>query len=83
MRRPTVAARAASSGRPGDGGGHDVDVTEFDFRDNGGVCYDENGAKIIHWQRSHAKDGASAYRLEWNGLRVVWTGDGRPSKLER
>jgi ribonuclease Z len=32
--------------------------------------------------RSHAKDGASAYRLEWNGLTVVWTGDGRPSKLD-
>jgi ribonuclease Z len=64
------------------GQGHDVDVTEFDFRDNGGVCYEENGVKVIHWQRSHAKDGASAYRLEWNGLKVVWTGDGRPSKLD-
>jgi len=64
------------------GQAHDVDVTEFDFRDNGGVCYDENGVKVIHWQRSHAKVGASAYRLEWNGLRVVWTGDGRPSKLD-
>jgi hypothetical protein len=21
--------------------------------------------KVIHWQRSHAKDGASAYRLDW------------------
>lgn len=64
------------------GQGHDVDVTEFDFRDNGGVIYDENGVKVIHWQRSHAKDGASAYRLEWNGLSVVWTGDGRPSLLD-
>ena len=64
------------------GQGHDVDVTEFDFRDNGGVVYDENGAKVIHWQRSHAKDGASAYRLDWNGLSVVWTGDGRPSLLD-
>lgn len=64
------------------GQGHDVEVNEFDFRDNGGVCYDENGVKVIHWQRSHAKDGASAYRLEWNGMSVVWTGDGRPSKLD-
>lgn len=64
------------------GQGHDVEVTEFDFRDNGGVVYDENGVKVIHWQRSHAKDGASAYRLDWNGLSVVWTGDGRPSLLD-
>lgn len=64
------------------GRGHDIDVTEFDFRDNGGVIYDENGVKVIHWQRSHAKDGASAYRLDWNGLSVVWTGDGRPTHLD-
>ncbi len=26
-------------------------------------------------------DGASAYRLDWNGLSFVWTGDGRPDNL--
>jgi ribonuclease Z len=64
------------------GKGWDIQVNEFDFRDNGGVVYDKNGATVIHWQRSHAKDGASAYRLDWNGLCFVWTGDGRPSKLD-
>jgi len=34
------------------------------------------------WQRSHAKDGASGYRLDWNGMCFVWTGDGRPSELD-
>ncbi|MFV2063890.1 MAG: guanitoxin biosynthesis MBL fold metallo-hydrolase GntH [Chloroflexota bacterium] len=64
------------------GKGHDVEVHEFDFRDNGGIIYDQDGVKVSHWQRSHAKDGASAYRLDWNGLSVVWTGDGRPSQLD-
>ncbi len=64
------------------GKGWDIQVHEFDFRDNGGVVYEENGVKVTHWQRSHAKDGASAYRLDWNGLCFVWTGDGRPSKLD-
>ena len=64
------------------GEGHDIEINEFDFADNGGVIYDEGGVRVIHWQRSHAKDGASAYRLEWNGLSVVWTGDGRPSRLD-
>jgi len=64
------------------GKGWDIEVNEFDFRDNGGVIYDENGVTVIHWQRSHAKDGASAYRLDWNGLCFVWTGDGRPSMLD-
>jgi len=64
------------------GEGHDIEVNEFDFRDNGGVIYDEGGVEVIHWQRSHAKDGASGYRLNWNGMSVVWTGDGRPSQLD-
>lgn len=64
------------------GQGHDIQVVEFDFRDNGGVVYEKNGVRITHWQRSHAKDGASGYRLDWNGMSVVWTGDGRPSNLD-
>ncbi|MDH3818169.1 MAG: hypothetical protein OES21_06115 [Myxococcales bacterium] len=64
------------------GKGHDFEVHEFDFRDNGGVGYDKHGVRVIHWQRFHAKDGASGYRLDWNGLCFVWTGDGRPSHLD-
>ena len=69
------------------GVGWDIIPHEYDFQDNGGLIYDRNGVKIIHWQRSHAKDGASAYRMDWttpNGdsLCFVWTGDGRPSKLD-
>ena len=61
--------------------GYQIDVTEFDFRDDGGICYDQDGVKVTHWRRSHAVDGASAYRLDWNGLSFVWTGDGKPDKL--
>ena len=57
------------------------DVTEFDFEDDGGVCYDKNGVKVIHWRRSHSMDGASAFRLDWNGLSFVYTGDGKPDWL--
>jgi hypothetical protein len=64
------------------GKGWDIVVNEFDFRDNGGTIYDKNGVTVIHWQRSHAKDGASGYRLDWNGMCFVWTGDGRPSHLD-
>jgi len=60
---------------------YEIDVTEFDFREDGGVCHDKDGVKITHWRRSHAMDGASAYRLDWNGLSFVWTGDGKPDQL--
>ena len=64
------------------GEGWEVEVNEFDFQDDGGVIYDKNGVQVIHWRRSHAKDGASGYRLDWNGMSFVWTGDGRPSELD-
>ena len=64
-----------------DGDGYEVEVNEFDFRDDNGVCYDQDGVTIRHWRCSHTKDGASAYRLDWNGLSFVWTGDGRPDEL--
>jgi ribonuclease Z len=63
------------------GRGWEVEVTEFPFMDDGGVVYDKDGVKVIHWRQSHAKDGASAYRLDWNGLSVAFTGDGRPNSL--
>jgi ribonuclease Z len=63
------------------GKGWDIEVNEFDFRDDGGAVYDKNGVKIIHWRQSHVTDGASAYRLDWNGLSLAFTGDGRPNSL--
>jgi hypothetical protein len=60
------------------GDGYEVEVNEFDFQDDNGICYDKDGVVIRHWRRAHGKDGASAYRLDWNGLSFVWTGDGRP-----
>jgi ribonuclease Z len=63
------------------GDGYEVEVNEFDWKDENGICYDKNGVTVRHWRRSHAKDGATAYRLDWNGLSFVWTGDGRPDEL--
>lgn len=63
------------------GDGYEVEVNEFDWRDENGVCYEKNGVTVRHWRRSHVMDGASAYRLDWNGLSFVWTGDGRPDEL--
>jgi ribonuclease Z len=62
------------------GEGMEVDCTEFDWLDENGLCFDEDGVTVRHWPRSHVKDGASAYRLDWEegDLSFVWTGDGRP-----
>jgi len=65
------------------GDGFEIEVHEFDWQDRNGICYDQDGVKVRHWPRSHGKDGASAYRLDWEaaGLSFVWTGDGRPDEL--
>ena len=65
------------------GDGFEIEVTEFDWRERNGICYDQDGVKVRHWPRSHVKDGACAYRLDWEdaGLSFVWTGDGRPDEL--
>jgi ribonuclease Z len=63
------------------GEGYNPNVHEFDFMDEGGVAYEENGVKITHWPTSHTKDGATSYRLDWNGRSICYTGDNRPNKL--
>lgn len=63
------------------GDGWDTQVTEFDYRDDGGVVYNKRGVVIRHWRQSHGENGASAYRLDWNGMCVAYTGDGRPNAL--
>jgi hypothetical protein len=65
------------------GDGLEIEVHEFDWKERNGICYDQDGVKVRHWPRSHVKDGASAYRLDWEdaGLSFVWTGDGRPDEL--
>ena len=65
------------------GDGFEIEVTEFDWTERNGICYQEDGVTVRHWPRSHVKDGASAYRLDWEdaGLSFVWTGDGRPDVL--
>ena len=64
------------------GDGFEFEVTEFDWKEENGVCYDKDGVVVRHWPRSHVKDGASAFRLDWEeyDLSFVWTGDGRPDE---
>ncbi len=63
------------------GEGYSPVVHEFDFMDEGGVAYEKNGVRITHWPTSHTKDGATSYRLDWNGRSLCYTGDNRPNSL--
>jgi len=63
------------------GEGYNPMVHEFDFMDEGGIVYEKDGVKITHWPTSHTKDGATSYRLDWNGRSLCYTGDNRPNSL--
>ena len=70
------------TGRSGilpDAGGQII-AHEFDYKQDNGVVYEQNGVKITSFPAVHVLDGAVSYRLEWNGLSFVFGGDSAPNK---
>jgi ribonuclease Z len=63
------------------GTGWRADFTEFDYSINGHVVFEENGVRISAFPAIHCIDGPVSYRLDWNGLSVVYLGDGKPSQF--
>jgi ribonuclease Z len=60
--------------------GAEVEVHEFDFKQTD-VVYDRNGVVIKSFPAVHICDGPVSYRLEWNGLTFVFSGDTTPSQF--
>ena len=61
------------------GKAYDLEITELDYRKNPGIAYQKNGVTIKHFPALHIADGAISYRMDWNGLSFVWTGDTQPN----
>jgi ribonuclease Z len=59
--------------------GYNLVATELPYMDNPGTAYDEHGVTITHFPAIHTRDGAISYKLEWNGLSMVFTGDTKPN----
>ena len=57
-----------------------IEVTEFDFRGENQVVYDQNGVQIKSFPAIHSGDGSVSYALEWNGFKLVFGGDTFPNK---
>ena len=67
------------TGLIGQGDGYDIIATELPYMKDGGLAYQDNGVKITHFPAVHARDGAISYKLEWNGLSMIFSGDTRPN----
>ncbi|MFO7530832.1 MAG: guanitoxin biosynthesis MBL fold metallo-hydrolase GntH [Candidatus Limnocylindrales bacterium] len=61
------------------GDGYDIITHELPYMETG-VAYEQNGVTITHFPAVHARDGSVSYRLDWNGLSMVFTGDTRPNE---
>jgi len=61
------------------GDGYDIVTHELSYMETG-VAYEANGVKITHFPAVHDRDGSISYRLDWNGLSMVFTGDTRPNE---
>ena len=53
---------------------HKINVNEFDYSKTQ-VVYEEEGMTVTSFPALHAIDGAVSYRMEWNGMSVVYSGD--------
>lgn len=60
--------------------GAEIEVHEFNFRQENETVYEENGVVIRSWPAIHSLDGSVSYSLEWNGLKYVFGGDTYPNK---
>ena len=56
-----------------------IEVTEFDYKGENAVIYQENGVTIRSWPAIHAGDGPVSFALEYKGLKIVIGGDTFPN----
>ena len=45
------------------------------------VVYDANNVTISYFPSIHTRDGSIAYKLEWRGLKMIFSGDSQPNTV--
>jgi ribonuclease Z len=59
--------------------GYQIVPHELPYREEAGVAYNANDVLITHFPAAHDRDGSVSYKLEWNGMKVVFSGDTKPT----
>ena len=60
--------------------GYSIEVSEFDYKGENAVIYDDNGVTIRSFPAIHSLDGPVSFSLEWKGLKFVFGSDTYPNK---
>ena len=58
----------------------EIEVTEFDYKIENQVVYDDDGIKIRSFPAIHTGDGPVSYVVDYEGMRLVFGGDTAPNK---
>jgi len=58
----------------------EIEINEFDYKAVNQVVYQENGVTITSFPANHAIDGSVSFKLVWNDLVFVFSGDTYPNK---
>ena len=58
----------------------EIEVTEFDYKVENQVVYDENGVTVRSFPAIHTGDGPVSYIVNYAGMKVVFGGDTAPNK---
>ena len=90
--RPTwVCPNANPTSPPSGKDGYDLVAFELDWHKEGfdangqpvsdNIAYwnPASGVKITHFPAVHTRQGSISYKLEWNGLSMIFTGDTKPN----
>jgi ribonuclease Z len=70
------------SGRTGniDMRGAEIILTEFNYKGENEIIYNENDVVIRSFPAIHSLDGSVSYTLEWNGMKFAFSSDTYPNK---
>lgn len=59
--------------------GYQIVPHELGYRKDPGVAYRDKDVLITHFPAAHDRDGSISYKLEFNGMKVVFSGDTKPT----
>ncbi len=47
---------------------------------NDNIAYNQGGVKITHFPAVHCREGSVSYKLEYNGMSMIYSGDTKPNQ---
>jgi ribonuclease Z len=59
--------------------GYEIRPHELPYRSDPGVAYEDDDVLITHFPAAHDRDGSISYKLRFNGMTVVFSGDTKPT----